>query len=494
MTKHSWMGRDQKSSHHELRRARPDLPLLAARIAPRSFVVFALGIANITGANGCKPFDRSRPLLEDEVKEEPQGPFTLIDVVSRNEDGAAERLRPNASFDGSFAFEVAGQPSCLGIRVAEEYLLSAASCVLDLQTALPRPAFLPEVLSSLVWQRGSEKIRATFVTRAVYPHQTFLDHLRRHSNSQRFVASESLNSVYDLALIRIFPEDGEDLPPLVTLAEQDPDAVTDAIALQGHCTGSDLSSKPALDGGRLLTAGNWEQGRVRNSFQDSFSNMRALYDCEGFLGAPVLSTAPEPILLGLTSWMQPGGLTRDVTRLTGSVNEKGTAAAWVAETMSNPPSYAQPQMNTEVGCTRSVVSAIGKFHLSIQPFELRLIDGLMEHADFQLEVEVTVGAPPKDQINTRSAPLIDPEEGNPRTFTAKLFRDIRQPSVLHYVPKEGEIFGDETVTVSLVSTDRRALLAIVSAINGNTKQERTLNIFFDELDPKWCLQRPLQAE
>lgn len=495
MTKHNWVGREQKTTRRGFRRALRSRPAPAAAPAPWSIALCAMGFLSIAGASGCKLLAGAQPKSGgEEVREKPRHPIPPIDVGSRDDEAAAVRLRPDASFDGSFAFEVAGQPACLGIRVGEEYLLSAASCVIDLQTTLPRPAFLPQVLSSLVWQRGDEKVRASFATRAVYPHPTFLEHFRTHSGPERFNASESLNTVFDLVLIRILPDSFDNLPPIVRLPEQTPEAVVEAVALQGHCKGSDLSSKPALDGGRLLTAGNWQQGRIRNPFQDSFSSTRALFDCDGFLGAPVLSTAAEPVLLGLTSWMQSGGLTRDVTRLSGKANASGTAAAWIAETISAPPPYEQPRMNTELGCTRSVVSAIGGFRISVQPFKLRLVDGLMEHADFQLSIEVTVSAPPEDMVNPASPALIEPGGDSARTFTAELIRDIRQPSVLQYVPKEGEAFGDETVKVSVVSTDRRTLLAIVSAVNGKTKRERTLNVFFDELDPQWCLQKSLLSE
>jgi hypothetical protein len=410
-----------------------------------------------------------------------------IDVGSRDEDASSVRLVPEASYSGSFVLEVAGQGSCLGIRVAQDYLLSAASCVVDMETLLPRPAYSSQVLNSLVWQRENEKVRADFATLAVYPHPSFVEHFQTHTGSDRFEASESLAQVFDLVLLRILPDKLENLPPIVELSRQDPDGITEAIALQGHCKGTDAKDLPALDGGRILTEADWQQNRMRNSFKDSFSNPRALFDCEGFIGAPVLTNGPEPQLIGLTSWMQPGEAKRNVTKLSGSADQSGTVSNWIHKTISNPPPYEQSGMNWAVGCTRVVSSAIGEVRISIQPFQMLLRDGLIENADLTVSIETTIMAPPEDLLNANSPPLIQPGSEGARTFTSELIRDIRQPSIVQYVARNGEKFGDEKVTVSLVSTDRRTLLAVLSAVNQKTENERTLNIFFDAFDQKWCL-------
>ncbi len=466
-----------------------------------------VGLAATLNSVHCKNIRGDDAKKAEQVRESANS-IPPPDVGTREEDTSAKKMRPDAWVPGAAALEISGLRSCLALRVAEDFLLTAASCAVSATTGYPFPTFVSPVLTTLLWKEGEAEKKVLFSTRAVYPHPSYLKHFQDVNPSDRYSDKKALSQVFDLALIRIAPEKSKELPPIAQFAKEVPEGVQLVTALQGVCQGTVNNETPSAKGGRELNVLSWPKGEARAYLEDDFSSHRLLFDCDGFVGAPisfVSSKAPESPeatqltgevesetagaskaevnkdeVIGLTSWMHPGGLERGITQVAGDPGVEGTIPHWIKATVQSPPTYSLPPLNTEFSCQgKKVVSSIGHFTISFDSLKVLIEGDLINRAEVSFEMDLEVRAPPENLVVAASPPLIAVGSSQVEKKTYTLVRDVRQPSLIQYTSTDRIQFGEEQLKLTFVSTDRKQGLIIITAENKETKKERTLNIFIE---------------
>ena len=472
--------------------------LLAARLT--------VALLALTGFSNCKALDSKKssvPVRERNPDELPQ-----MEPRAANADAAAAFMRPAAALPGTAVLMVGESRSCVVTRVAENFLLTAASCVFDPFTGYPRPPYLYRVQLTLGWKAGDEQKTADVESVAVYAHESYLKHFagtKQKPSRETYSDKAALAQVADLALIEFQAKEPVSDLPVATIADALPqlDGASKAtlLALQGFCgvqsaADQEAKKKPAfIDGGRSLSA-TWQPDVLRGYLTDVFKSTRALFDCEGFRGAPVFVEGATS-LIGVTSWMHEGSTERGVTLVAGDASKQGTLRNWVTERIKAKRDFKEPVLDAALSCKRDVGTSIGNFAVEFSNWPV-LFDEKRVVVSYPIfSLDLTITAPPADQKKEGVTPLVlaGPDPSAKQTF--KMVRDVRQSGFLQFVTADKIALGKEDVSVTFVSTDGETALVIVAAAeqgkNERERKERSVNIFLDKFDGQWCSRKALAA-
>jgi hypothetical protein len=461
---------------------------------------------------GQQSSDEALPTLEPSVRD-PQA------------EEARKRQRPGAKLAGTVALRLANKPSCLAVRVHERFLLTSASCVVQVPDGWPRPAYVFGVAFDIAWHDESSRERvATLAARAVYPHPSWSSYLEQRGERMAgfWTDREALSTIADLALVEIVTKADLSSLPIVKFASTLPFAAkaagaADLLALQGDClpkgdVGDTSSSEGAtqdaaskgseqpshfLAGGRLVR-GSWNQGQARGYLADAFPIARALFDCEALRGAPVVAPAAEgaePELLGLTSWMHPDSVDRGVTWVAGKAEDRTTVAGWIAERVAAPSDFVPPTPTARITCAREVVSGLAKVAITIPSWDVRVAakEAALVASLPSFDMKLRLLAPDPGERLQGVTPLV--EAGQPPwESTIKMFRDVRYHDLVRFVGEKKFELGGQQVSVSLLSTDGRTGLVTLAAMDSASRKERTVNIYLETLlGGLWCKSSDLAA-
>ncbi len=466
----------------------------------------ASAVLALTCFSNCKAFDSKKSSVP--VRQRNPDELPPMEPRAANADAAAAFMRPAAALPGTAVLMVGESRSCMATRVAENFLLTAASCVFDPLTGYPRPSYLYRVQLTLGWKSGDEQKTAEIESVAVYAHESYLKHFaatKEKPSRETYSDKAALAQVADLALIEFQArKPGAELA-IATIADALPplDGTSKAtlLALQGFCgvqsaEDQEAKKKPAfLDGGRSLSA-TWQPDVLRGYLTDVFKSTRALFDCEGFRGAPVYVEGATS-LIGVTSWMHEGSTERGVTLVAGDASKQGSLRNWVTERIKAKRDFKEPALNTALSCKREVGTSIGNFSVELSNWPVLFDEKrvVVSYPIFSLDLTITV--PPADQKKEGVTPLaLAASEGTAKQ-TFKMVRDVRQSGFLQFVTADKITLGKEDVSVTFVSTDGETALVIVAAAeqgkSERERKERSVNIFLDKFDGQWCTRKPVAA-
>lgn len=462
---------------------------------------------------GCKAASKetTREAVREQSSEEALP--TMDPTVSDPEAAAArERLRPEAELPGTVAIVMARTPTCLAIRVHERFLLTAASCVMEIFSTRPRAGYLYGITFDLAWQVKGEQRIASAVAAAVYPHPTFVDYFNtaRQGKASLWTDTKALAQVADLALVEVSSKSDLTSLPIVTFSSALPAALQakgstrpELVALHGHCGaaappadadraeggGAAKPARPFLAGGRLLSA-TVKKGEWRGYLADRYPVPRALFDCESFLGAPVIDpkggTSGQPVLLGLTSWMHPGTGERGVTWTVGDKDDAASIAGWVATRVAKERDFVAPKLDALLSCEREVTSDLGAIRISINNWKVRFEDGRLVASFPIFDLNLRLSPPAQEPKIDGLTPLV--AKGEPvEEKKTRMLRDVREPEYVRLISEAKWTFAGQAVSLSLVSSDGKTGLVTLAAYDQAAKKERTVGIYLEDFySGSWC--------
>lgn len=480
--------------------------VLDLRLGLRHWIFrLSLSLLALTWFSNCKAFDSkksSTPVRERNPNELPpmEGRAT-----NSGADAAAAFMRPTAALPGTGVLMIGDARMCLVTRVAENFLLTAASCVFDPLTGYPKAPYLYGAKLTLGWKAGDEQKTIEFASTAVYAHESYLKHFaaaKGKPSRETYSDKASLAQVADLALIEIQSNGTNFDLPVATLADTLPplDAAGKftIVALQGFCgvqSAADQEAKKTptfVDGGRSLSA-TGQPDAVRGYATDVYKSTRALFDCEGFRGAPV-SLEGAAALMGVTSWVHEGSTERGVTWIAGDASKPGTIRHWIAERIKAKRDFRPPVLGTAISCRRQVGTSIGTFAVEFSDWPVLFEDKRIAVSYPNFSMDLTITPAPGDQKKEGVQPLaLDAGASAKKTY--KMVREVRQSGFAQFVTPDKLVLGKEEVSVTFMSTDGETALIVIAAAeqgkNERDRKERSVNVFLDRFDGQWCTSKPV---